>query len=490
MDSVGATSAIKNEVYRLHVEGGIHRQKGSSLLHTHHNSGGVDDAENQDTSNSKRTFAEGQVGNDCNLPGSSLDCIIEAKSKWEANLCEELVAVSMEKKVPIASRRTNVYIDDMNVTNTRFLYDSEDLLEVISCITSDNIVAEYGRRSIAATWGMIQLHLKTPTLDELRGAFPDMHPKYTQTGVDDVFGDDSKFLEERERLGNRALKSGFMPVLRAYSKRGIVHALRPKMWRAMSNLSIESSSVDEKHYEKMRKHLLEWQYVTDDLFKLDVQQTCADDNYFPFEDIIRDIVLAWSRDPWSLYHCDYKINSTFTGLDTEGNYLGAVPPCNVQPFRGLSYFVAPLSYIYPNAVDALLVFRHMFARYWCRLNVVNTDDNCLLLLCKLFEDLLQYHNPRLILHCKNLGVMPLSIAFPWIHKAFAGYFPVDQVLLLWDRIMGYDNLYLVSVLAVAVFMFRSNEIMECTDPSDVLECFQDTARLKVIPLLQHQLFLA
>lgn len=38
----------------------------------------------------------------------------------------------------------------------------------------------------------------------------------------------------------------------------------------------------------------------------------------------------------------------------------------------------------------------------------------------------------------------LRIAFKWIVRAFSGYLSTDQLLLLWDRILGYDSLEIVA----------------------------------------------
>ena len=38
--------------------------------------------------------------------------------------------------------------------------------------------------------------------------------------------------------------------------------------------------------------------------------------------------------------------------------------------------------------------------------------------------------------------------------AFAGHLAVGEVLLLWDRIIAFDSLLLLPVLAVAVMAFR------------------------------------
>lgn len=78
-----------------------------------------------------------------------------------------------------------------------------------------------------------------------------------------------------------------------------------------------------------------------------------------------------------------------------------------------------------------LIFRVMWARYWCKLNTISTMPGTLLPLCKLFEDLIQQYIPRAVFHLSCLGVSPLRIAFPWIRYAFVGYLEVDQVRGVW-----------------------------------------------------------
>lgn len=57
-------------------------------------------------------------------------------------------------------------------------------------------------------------------------------------------------------------------------------------------------------------------------------------------------------------------------------------------------------------------------------------------------------------HLRGLGCPPLHLALPWIMTAFAGHLAVGEVLLLWDRIIGFDSLLPLPLLAVAVLAFR------------------------------------
>jgi hypothetical protein len=43
----------------------------------------------------------------------------------------------------------------------------------------------------------------------------------------------------------------------------------------------------------------------------------------------------------------------------------------------------------------------------------------------------------------------------------------EQVLLLWDRILAFDCLELLAVVAAAILLFRSSVLLETSDPAIV-----------------------
>ncbi len=63
-----------------------------------------------------------------------------------------------------------------------------------------------------------------------------------------------------------------------------------------------------------------------------------------------------------------------------------------------------------------------------------------------------------------------------------------QLLLLWDRILGYDSLELLPLLAVAILLFRSDTILETSDGDAVRSQLEDLSKIKVTVLLQYVLF--
>lgn len=54
----------------------------------------------------------------------------------------------------------------------------------------------------------------------------------------------------------------------------------------------------------------------------------------------------------------------------------------------------------------------------------------------------------------RLTVSPLDLVMPWLLTAFASHLAPTETLLLWDRIVGYESLLPLPVLAVAVLTFR------------------------------------
>lgn len=72
---------------------------------------------------------------------------------------------------------------------------------------------------------------------------------------------------------------------------------------------------------------------------------------------------------------------------------------------------------------------------------------------------------------------------PWISYCFIGYLEIPEVFLLFDRIIGFDSVEIVPILAAALFVYRSNLIMNCTSQEEFDELFFDLSQIKVVPLL-------
>ena len=244
-----------------------------------------------------------------------------------------------------------------------------------------------------------------------------------------------------------------------------------------------TSAFEERYYEDLRDRVDSIELVTDELYQMDVQHVADDDTYFIFDEMLGNCVLAFSRDAWVPKNAVVKTHST---LPCESELMKGqpVPPCGVQPFRGFVSYAAPLTFVFGREPSLYFAFRAFYAQHFCRLNVLRTNQNTLLPLCALFERLVIEHHPRLFFYLVQVGVDPLAIALPWIQFGFVGLLDVEQVLLLWDRLLGFEDLSLLSVLAAAIFVYRSEKLLQCSNLEEAREMFQDGAVLEVVPLLQ------
>ncbi|KAJ8602018.1 hypothetical protein CTAYLR_002779 [Chrysophaeum taylorii] len=374
-----------------------------------------------------------------------LEGVAVARDAWERSVADELAAVESEEP-----------------SEPRFLYDSDDLLEVIAKIASPA-----ARRG---SLGVVGLHLRMPRLDDLRKTFAELEPSKRQYGVDDVFSaKPGRFADEWHALGRRCLDAGHVPVVRAFATRGVPPALRPTLWRVLLGLPAVGGRAEQDYYAVLSQ-ATEKKQVTDHLHEMDVQRVADTDYYFPFEEALKHVVLAFSRDDnWIVDNCG-----------------GDLP----RPHRGFVSYAAPLTFLYDAEEPLYFALRAMYARYWARLNLISSKPDTLVPLCKLFEQLLVDHHPRLFFHLVKIGIAPLAIALPWIHFAFVSLLDVDQVLLVWDRILGFDTLTVLPVLAAAIFLYRSEQLLEATTVGDVKDMFSDCSMLAAIPLLQCALSVA
>lgn len=437
-----------------------------------------------------------------------LQSVHRARKQWEASINDELQAIASERRQPLVRRRKKVVVKAAETTgddlvemdpervasptkiapsaSLRFLFDSEDLLDAMANLESPYLLKE--------GWGLIKLQLRTASLAELRVTFAELAPEKRQWGADDVAGDPRdriKFADAWHELGDKCLESGHVPIARKYARRGVPPSLRPGIYRCLLGLphvqDAQATSVkEEKYYAELRTHVDRVELVTDELYQMDVQHVADDDTYFIFDEVLGNCVLAFSRDAWLPKNCVVRTHAPLVCEDICENWQAGscVPPSGVQPFRGFVSYAAPLTFVYGREPALYFALRAMYAQHWCRLNVIRTAENTLLPLCKLFEGLVVETHPRLFFYLVQLNIDPLQIALPWIQFGFVGLLDVEQVLLLWDRLLGFEDLSLLSVLAAAIFVYRSEKLLGAANLDEVKDIFADGAALQIVPLLQ------
>uniref|UniRef100_A0A672QCU1 Rab-GAP TBC domain-containing protein n=1 Tax=Sinocyclocheilus grahami TaxID=75366 RepID=A0A672QCU1_SINGR len=426
--------------------------------------------------------------------------VYKKEVNWEKRILKSLNSMCTELGIPLARKRpvpeqkelTNKWnemgTDEPGNADTHSLFFHSDILKVLVGLKNPN-----NERSddltVRSHWGLIQVSLNVRDIPQMREMYPELGLTYGQLGIDDhthvppgshLFFCISVVVSEQDSAAAQQ-----------YSRQGCPTGLRAQLWSLILNTTNDPEDIT--HYEQLKARVIHHDLLVDNLIYKDVKLTASnDDYYFVFEDYLYQVLLCFSRDTAVLEHFNYNCatppKSCIQSKSGSEQCAVVYPPNGVIPFHGFSMYVAPLCFLYNEPSKLYSVFREMYIRYFFRLHSISSHPSGTVSLCLQFERLLQTHLPQLFYHLREIGAQPLRIAFKWIVRAFSGYLSTDQLLLLWDRILGYDSLEIVAVLAAAVFVFRAENLMEVTSLASAEAVLADLSTLKVMPLLQIFLF--
>ena len=359
------------------------------------------------------------------------------------------------------------------------VFDSKKLMEMCTSITNPNS----SELLTNAGWGQIKLEVRTPTIKELQSIFKELDPENFQVGLDDIV--DEKFSREVLEKSKKSQKN--LRMVYEIAKKGVPTSMRAKIWGKILEVNMDENDIS--YFELLKKDVRRREFLIDHMVHNDVKKTVDDENFFVFEDVIDEMMIVFSRDPQVAENMEHPPKFV-NGVDeiTLVDSCEVYPPSGVIPFEGLSTLAAPICYLTNDTKEAFFLWRNLYTRLFCKLNTISSRPEGLISLCRLFEDLLQDKDPQLFYHLLHLKIQPLDIAFNWIFHAFSGFLAVDQLLLLWDRIIGFSNLYIIPVLAVSIFLFRSKYLLKVTSRQEIFDIFSDFTVIQVIPLLQLFLF--
>ncbi|XP_048827858.1 TBC1 domain family member 19 [Brienomyrus brachyistius] len=429
----------------------------------------------------------------------------KAQACWEKRILKSLNSMCTELGVPLARKRpvreqkelvhkwTEMGTNEPDLSNFRPVYAPKDFLEMLISLRNANHDSS-DEASCKSHWGLIQVPLNVKNILEMRKVFVELGLGTSQLGIDDnIHITPDLFENEHVRLGKRVVSEQDSAAAQQYSRQGCPTGLRATLWALILNCGNDLEDV--MRYEQLKSGVIHHDLLVDSLIYKDVKLTASnDDYYFVFEDYLYQILLCFSRDTTVLEHFIYNSatppKSSIQDKQGTEEYALVYPPNGVIPFHGFSMYVAPLCFLYNEPSQLYIIFREMYVRYFFRLHSISSSPSGIVSLCLQFEKLLQIHLPQLFYHLREMGAQPLRIAFKWMVRAFSGYLATDQLLLLWDRILGYDSLEIVAVLAAAVFAFRAENLMEVTSLAAAEAVLADLSTLKVMPLLQIFLFAA
>eukprot|EP01063_Lacrimia_lanifica_P001943 TRINITY_DN11004_c0_g1_i1.p1 TRINITY_DN11004_c0_g1~~TRINITY_DN11004_c0_g1_i1.p1 ORF type:complete len:568 (+),score=238.93 TRINITY_DN11004_c0_g1_i1:163-1866(+) len=459
-----------------------------------------------------------------------LDSVAGLRKGWRNHVGEQLRRYSREHSLPFVQPRTQRteaarHARDITLTQDSRMYDAEreelaraaeaakgkddanahnDALlrmadsKAAQILTASALLkhlsdAPLKNHTSAATritgWGMIGLEPNSPTLDELCRTYSEFEPHHRHFGVDDTR---DRFVEDRTRQLNAVLKRGSIQELRGFMKCGVPMAMRRTVWKTLLNPFAASDHTTkdkrEAYLHLLQHDVLKVELLVDDVIRMDLRECSNDDKYFVFDDTLEKVLLPLVHDAYCRPYMEAAM-APFAGLDSKGtDVLNAYPPSGIIPFEGLAALCAPLCFLYTDIVDVFFTFRAMFCKYWVNLQTISTKPESILTLSKLFERVVRAYNPDVVYHCISHNLRPLEVAFPWLFSAFSGYLEVEQVLHLWDRVLAYDSLHILPILAAAIFLWRGRSILQCESAQEIRSLFTDFSKIQVIPLLQFFLF--
>ncbi|OAD58962.1 TBC1 domain family member 19 [Eufriesea mexicana] len=371
----------------------------------------------------------------------------KAQIQWERRIQKSLNSTCNELNVPLARIRPNADREelsekwnelstyDIDLSQYRPLYAPKDFLDVLFSIRNPS----FKKQPDELNWEFS--HIQIPKGMSLLGVNPEMPSSENFANLE----------EERIYIGEKVLKSNHAPIAQEFLKRGAPRALRGQLW------SLVLGSTDLEYYEELKNMVLQYDIVIDKLIIKDVQLTARnDDQYFVFEDVLYKTMLCFSRDSEVLAPVTTDrsaggqvIHAVLQGKPATLENTLVFPPSGVIPFHGFT--------IHEQGIVAL---------------------------CLLFERLLQCHEPLLWIHFRNIHIQPVKIVFKWIMRGFSGHLPPEQLLYLWDLILGYDSLEIIPLLAVTILSFRKENLMQVNNQQCVEAVLADLSSLKVVPLVQ------
>ncbi|NXX52702.1 TBC19 protein, partial [Scopus umbretta] len=389
---------------------------------------------------------------------------------WEKRILKSLNSMCTELNIPLAQKRpvseqkellnkwNEMGTDEPDLSLFRPVYAPKDFLEVLMNLRNPNY--ENGEQpSFRNHLGLIQVPLKVKDIPELKEDFSELGLNIGQLGIDDSAQVPPEFFEnEHVRVGQKVLAEQDSAAAQQYVRQGCPTALRADLWALILNIS--SQPEDILYYEQLKSNVIQHDLLVDSLI-YKVSDSLNTDLYVLS---FLQVLLCFSRDTSVLEHFSYSSatppKSYIRGKLGMEEYAVFYPP-NVN-YNSFILSVAPLCFLYHEPSKLYQIFREMYVRFFFRLHSISSHPSGIVSLCLLFETLLQTHLPQLFYHLREIGAQPLRISFKWMVRAFSGYLATDQLLLLWDRILGYNSLEILAVLAAAVFAFRAVNLMEVT----------------------------
>ena len=204
------------------------------------------------------------------------------------------------------------------------------------------------------------------------------------------------------------------------------------------------------------------------IIEMEVAEVCSTGSiYEPMRNELKELMETFLLDSWVCLHLpvsepksllaetrpekhDERRRSSDVPLQPK-KPLQEYPPCGVIPRKNFLYYAAPFSLVYRDFPQMYLNFRQMYVRHFHHLAALSSDQQGLLSLMNLFESLLARRSPFLYHEILKSEYPLFKLPLAWVSTAYAKVLSFDQLLILWDLMIGVASTEILVVLALAVF---------------------------------------
>lgn len=164
-------------------------------------------------------------------------------------------------------------------------------------------------------------------------------------------------------------------------------------------------------------------------------------------------------------------------------------PCRIIPCSGFLNHMGLMTYFNKKKDKVYTIIKYLLKNHSGKLyDIRPTNSENIVALGIIFERLfLRTMNP-LYIHLRNQDIYPLDVAISWMNCFLVGIFSADQALQLLDRLIGYNTLYLLPVVALSIFKYHEKSLLEIKNKDEYLEVFHRLKEMNWLHVLNLYLF--
>ncbi|KRW99221.1 Rab-GTPase-TBC domain [Pseudocohnilembus persalinus] len=281
----------------------------------------------------------------------------------------------------------------------------------------------------------------------------------------------AKFLVENESLEQE---------MEQFCQGGIPTSYRVDIY--MKYFGVEGNQGNNK-FQQLLDEYDKNNSIFDIILISDGHEASFDDKYFVFQNNFEKILKVFIRDK-EVYKNARIHPQNFDKLSNADQ--SKVPQCGFFFPKLFTKYIQPFGYTSMKLDVIYTLFKQFYCRYFCYLLSLSSIKDSLLYLVMLFEDLFQSTDQRLLNHLSQIENFDvIQVGINWIQYCFIGYMAVEEIFLIFDRIIGYKGLDILAVLAVAIFRHKSDSLFKCTSMKEVDEVLNRPVEDSFLNLIQN-----